>query len=79
MDILLYEKGGGNKTNQISSKSQKMCDDVEQGQIFFLKTGLAVVQGGPLFLPPPKKTESQTWGEFLDLFFFFTPCLGWQE
>ena len=27
------------------------------------------IQGGPLFL-------SQTWGEFLDSVFFFTPLLG---
>ena len=26
----------------------------------------ASIQGGPLFLPPPKKQESHTWGEFLD-------------
>ena len=24
---------------------------------------LNLIQGGPLFLPPPKKTESQAWGE----------------
>ena len=27
------------------------------------QTKLSNIQGGPLFLPPPKKTESQTWGE----------------
>ena len=34
------------------------------------------IQGGPLFLPPPKKTESQTWREFLDSVFFLHPMVG---
>ena len=41
-----------------------------------LDTSQLLIQGGPLFLPPPKKTESQTWGEFSDSVFFFTPCQG---
>ena len=29
-----------------------------------------LLQGDSSFLPPPKETESQTWGEFLDSVFF---------
>ena len=32
--------------------------------------------GCPILLATPQKTESQSWGEFLDSVFFFTLCLG---
>ena len=34
------------------------------------------LQGGPLFLPPPQKTESQTWGEEKKESQELPPCLG---
>ena len=40
------------------------------------KRSQRIIHGGPLFLPPPKKTESQTWGEFLDSVFFLHPMSG---
>ena len=35
-----------------------------------------ILQGDLSFLPPPQKTESQTWGEFLDSVFFLHPMSG---